>query len=131
MEDGKATNYELVGEFLRKFDLPHRTEGPSQLLNDCKFMFRLNLIMEETIELLVAHRAKNLHDAADALGDLLVVVYGLGQYMNLRVDEIFARIMESNMQKERAKSAADSKRGSILDLVKPPGWKPPDLSDLL
>jgi hypothetical protein len=35
------------------------------------------------------------------------------------------------MQKRRAQSANESKRGSAFDIVKPDGWTPPDLTDLL
>ena len=40
-------------------------------------------------------------------------------------DSAFYVVHRANMLKERAKSAADSKRGSSLDIVKPPGWQPP------
>ena len=36
-----------------------------------------------------------------------------------------------NMMKERAKRAEDSTRKSTLDVIKPPGWTPPDLGAIL
>jgi predicted HAD superfamily Cof-like phosphohydrolase len=127
-----TTNFERVGEFLRKFDLPCYEDGEvPHVLDDERFLFRYELIVEECHELLSAHRSGDVLKVADALADLLYVVYGLGHYMHLPLDRVFEIVHEANMRKERAKTAAESKRGSSLDLVKPEGWKPPDLSEIL
>jgi len=44
--------------------------------------------------------------------------------------EAWNRVHYCNMQKVRALRAEDSTRGSIYDVVKPPGWVKPDLTDL-
>lgn len=41
------------------------------------------------------------------------------------------RVHHANMQKKRAEKASDSKRGSKYDVIKPEGWVPPDLRDLV
>jgi predicted HAD superfamily Cof-like phosphohydrolase len=46
-------------------------------------------------------------------------------------DQAWRRVQAANMQKIRAKRPEDSKRGSVFDVVKPAGWRPPDLSDLV
>lgn len=44
---------------------------------------------------------------------------------------VWDEVHSANMKKERAKSAADSTRGSKLDVVKPPGWTAPDVAKVL
>jgi len=127
-----TTNFERVGEFLRKFDLPNYEAGEvPHVLDHERFLFRYELIVEECHELLSAHRSGDVLKVADALADLLYVVYGLAHYMGLPMDLVFRLVHEANLKKERAKDASESKRGSALDLVKPPGWEPPDLSEIL
>ena len=43
----------------------------------------------------------------------------------------FLRVHGANMKKVRAANAKDSKRTSPFDVVKPEGWKPADLTDLI
>ena len=125
------SNFEKVGHMLRKCELPtYHDDEDASVIDDERFLFRLHLIMEETLELLAAHRARNIHQVADSLGDLLVVTYGLAHFCNIQIDDAFAEIHRCNMLKERDKSGT-GKRGSSLDLVKPPGWTPPDLTDAL
>lgn len=60
---------------------------------------------------------------------LHVAVHALGCGFNFR--EAWRRVHEANMGKVRARRAQDSTRGSVFDVVKPPGWVAPDLSDLV
>lgn len=48
-----------------------------------------------------------------------------------RLEHAFNRVHAANMSKERATSTSVSKRGSPYDVVKPEGWQPPDLKDLV
>jgi len=45
----------------------------------------------------------------------------------------FTEVQRANLAKERAAGATDrrSKRGSGLDVVKPEGWRPPDVAGVL
>lgn len=127
---GTESNFNKVGDFHKKFGLPYHPTDQPMILDDETFLFRYHLILEETVELLHAHRAKDLVQCADAIADLLYVVYGLANYMHLPIDMVFDVVHEANMKKERAKGADDSrgKRHSSIDVVKPEGWQPPDLS---
>lgn len=78
-------------------------------------------------ERLKAHMAEML----DALIDEVYVALGTAYLQGFDVREAWRRVHKANMAKVRAESAADSKRGSKYDVVKPPGWEPPDLSDLV
>lgn len=44
--------------------------------------------------------------------------------------EAWKRVQAANMAKMRVERAADSKRGSGFDVIKPPGWTPPNHADL-
>lgn len=65
---------------------------------------------------------------------LLDLSYGCMQIansLNWNFTEAWSRVHNANMQKVRAARVQDSKRDSGFDVVKPPGWKAPDLSDLV
>lgn len=119
------TNFQKVKDFMDHFSLP-RGEKP-RIVDSKEFQFRLQLIMEETMELLDAHRKKNLGDFADALGDLLYVTYGLAVVAGIDIDRVMEAIHAANMKKERARGT-NNKRGSKTDVVKPHGWMPPDIA---
>ena len=48
-----------------------------------------------------------------------------------RFEEAWDRVQKANMTKVRTKNPADSKRKSEYDVVKPEGWEPPQLHDLV
>lgn len=126
--------------FQQKFSVPMAKE-PS-FLDKAALMFRLKFMVEELqefsdangltlkLELLETGATENpdgdMHGAADALVDLAYVLHGTALMMGLPWPMLWAEVQRANMQKERAKRAADSKRGSAYDVVKPAGWKSPD-----
>lgn len=123
------SNFQKVYELFEKFGIPHYTT-PAIALNNEDFQFRLQLIMEETMELLDAHRKKDLVEFADAIGDLLYVTYGMAVMTGIDIDAVFEEIHSSNMKKVRALTT-NNKRGSKIDIVKPLGWAPPDIRSVL
>jgi len=128
------TNFERVGEFHRKFDLPVVDATTKVRLTDNEtFLFRLDLILEETTEMLRDHRKGDVAKTADAIGDLLYVTYGLAHYMGLPIDQIFAEIHRANMSKERSTGNGDARstRGSAIDVVKPLDFVPPNIQRII
>jgi predicted HAD superfamily Cof-like phosphohydrolase len=68
----------------------------------------------------------------DALIDLVYVALGTAYLQGFDFREGWRRVHEKNMCKIRALRAEDSTRGSIkYDIIKPLGWTPADLSDLV
>lgn len=124
----KKTNFRKVKEFMNHFALP--VGAKPGIIDPKEFQFRLQLIMEETNELLDAHRKKNLGDFADAIGDLLYVTYGMALVAGIDIDAVFEAIHAANMKKQRARGT-NSKRGSKTDVVKPFGWQPPDVAKVV
>ena len=60
---------------------------------------RYNLIKEELDELYSAIKDKDIIEVADALTDLLYVVYGAGHSWGINLDKCFAEVQRSNMSK--------------------------------
>ena len=99
-------------------------------LSEEERQFRIRAMQEELDEF---EDSQSLTDQLDALVDLLVFTLGTAyrQGMGNVFDEAFNRVMNANMAKQLAPTAADSKRGFKSDLVKPAGWTAPDLTDLV
>lgn len=131
-----------VRAFNKKFGLeePEKPACPSVELHQ----FRYKFMREELLEWddsVVAHRigfteeakTAELANQLDALVDLVYVVLGtvLLQGMGDVFEEAWSRVQTANMAKVRVANASESKRGSALDMVKPPGWKAPDHTDLV
>jgi len=88
-------------------------------------ILRLDLIQEELDEFHKAIEDNSLEDIADALGDLLYVVYGAAVSYGLDMEIIFAEIHRSNMTKIGGWQREDGK------WMKPDTYEPPRIGDLL
>lgn len=122
-------NSEHVGmqnivEFHAKFELP--PNGDAGFLPPELFGFRLKFMQEELDEYRDAVVRGDLVKAFDALLDLQYVVLGTIYLHNFPFDAGWRAVHEANMKKMRAERAEQSKRGSTFDVVKPPGWVPPE-----
>lgn len=71
-----------------------------QLISEDEYQLRFDLIQEELDEYLDACVDQDLVKIADALGDLLYVVYGAAVVHGLDLEFIFEEIHKSNMTKE-------------------------------
>ena len=89
-----VSNFERVRDFMTTFGQEVKTvpEFPSEDIQK----LRDELIHEEFNEFLAAD---NLVDIADALTDLLVVIYGAGHAYGINLDECFKEVHRSNMSK--------------------------------
>jgi len=155
-----SSNFDDVGDFHAKFDLPNVThEGPYPRQPDPKLMeFRLNFLLEELGELIEAVGAKlELSDivvagsrsllavvpedaeidhakAFDALLDLAYVTFGAAHVLGYPWQEGWDRVQAANITKERSIDTSPDRvaqRGGTWDVIKPPGWTPPDIEGLL
>lgn len=113
-----------VYTFHQKFGLLPTPATP-HFLDQETLAFRLKFMREELDEFIEGHTTGNMADTGDALVDLVYVALGTAVMMGLPFDEMWAEVQRANMTKERCTDPADSKRGSALDVIKPPGWTPP------
>ncbi len=124
------TNAEDVMAFHNKFMVP-MANSPS-LLDPAALEFRTKFLHEELKEFEMAAAEKDLPGMADALVDLVYIAMGTAHMMGLPWQQLWAKVQMANMTKRLAKpDGSDSKRGSPLDVVKPPGWVGPNHMDLL
>jgi len=91
------TNFDKVKQFMEVFgqDVLNRPTMPSSELAK----LRLELIREECEELTVATNAMDMVEIADALTDILYVVYGAGHAFGINLDACFDHVHASNMSK--------------------------------
>lgn len=116
-----------IYEFHLRFGLEYI--GPPRFLPDELGEFRTKFMQEELNEY---KDAKTLEKKLDALVDLMYVLLGTAHMHGfIHFEEAWNRVQAANMKKVRVKNLADSTRNSPFDVVKPPGWVPPDLSDLV
>jgi predicted HAD superfamily Cof-like phosphohydrolase len=115
--------------FHAKFGHP-RPDAPSSL-NKELYDFRIKFLQEELDEYKHAVETGDLEKQFDALLDLVYVAIGTADLQGFPWEEGWAEVQRSNMTKERAKTAAESKRGYVGDVIKPPGWRGPDIAGVL
>lgn len=152
------SNFEMVKEFHQVFEHPIKENVDRQIFENKSLTdLRLKLIQEEFDELKEAIQNKDIVEVADALTDILYVVYGAGHAFGINLDKTFKLVHSSNMTKsceniEEAKEtlefyngdtrynsgyklSKDEKRYIIYDkntgkILKNKNYKPVDLSFL-
>jgi len=129
-----SSNFNDVGLFHQKFDLDNAVErnhiGPRKPSEEL-IKFRLKFLKEELHELEEGLEVHDLTKVADALIDLAYVTFGFAHVLGLPWQELWNEVQKANMQKIRAIRAEDSTRGSTYDVIKPKGWTPPNLEEVL
>ena len=90
---------------------------------------RYNLIKEELDELYSAIKDKDIIEVADALTDLLYVVYGAGHSFGIDLDKCFAEVQRSNMSKlDNDGKPIYNENGKVM---KGPNYSKPNLKQFL
>jgi predicted HAD superfamily Cof-like phosphohydrolase len=123
----KITNFEMVGDFMEAFgqEVLYMPIMPSSTL----MALRLDLINEEVQELRDGMGKRSMLEMADALTDILYVVYGAGHAFGIDLDECFDEVHRSNMTKlgedGRPLYRPDGK------VMKGPNYEEPDLTQFL
>lgn len=149
-------NFHDIGHFHHKFGLPsvvHDGAYPRHPDHEM-IMFRIKFLVEELMETAdalgwqiiidrnggvgvfaqdpAAIQNPNHAEAFDGLLDLVVVAMGTAHILGYPWQAGWNRVQAANMSKVRAKAdGSDSKRGTGYDIVKPEGFKPPDIESLL
>ncbi len=121
------TNFDLVREFMLTFD--QVVKSKPEMPEDNIQLLRYNLIAEELEELDDALFDNDLVEVADALTDLLYVVYGAGHAFGIDLDACFAEVHRSNMSKLDAQGQVIRREdGKVL---KSDLYSPPNLRDIV
>ncbi len=123
----KTSNFEKVGDFMEAFGQSVEMEPTWPDFNTRDL--RLELISEEFSELCQAMEDRDMVQIADALTDILYVVYGAGHTFGIDLDECFEEVHRSNMSK-----LGDGGRPIYREdgkVLKGPGFFEPDLEGIL
>ena len=123
----ESTNFELAGDFMNAFGQEVLTEPTCPSPELAKL--RLELIREEVEELNVGIEGMDIVEIADALTDILYVVYGAGHAFGIDLDECYHEVHRSNM----SKLGEDGKPIYREDgkVLKGPNYFHPNLKDIL
>lgn len=107
------------------------TETPTRpvILTPERYALRRDLIEEEFLEWITAYSAGNLVEMADALADLLYVVYGTAHESGLPIDRIFAEVHRSNMTKFNPDGSIPKRADGKA--LKAATWEPPKIKEIL
>src|SRR5215472_4678484 len=115
---------QMVHQFHERFGL--RTNTRPSLPGPGAHRLRTLLIEEELAEFRNAGEAEDLVGVADALGDLLYVVYGAAAEYGIDLAPVFAEIHRANMTKDpKAGCRADGK------VAKGPSYRAPDVRSIV
>jgi len=121
------TNFRKVIEFMETYGQEVKTtpEFPDATTTH----LRVDLIQEELDELKEGIVNNDLVEVADALTDLLYVVYGAGAAFGLELDKCFKEVHNSNM----SKLGEDGKPIYRDDgkVMKGPNFREPDLKGII
>ncbi len=122
-----VSNFELVGDFMEAFGQKVELEPTWPDFNTREL--RLDLIQEELDELAQAMEDRDMVQIADALTDLLYVVYGAGHAFGIDLDECFQEVHSSNMSKLGPNGKPIHREDGKV--MKGPGYFEPDLESIL
>jgi len=127
----KATDIMLkdVRDFHKKFKLK-ALKKPGFRQEDL-MEFRIKFITEEFEEFKNGYDADNLEVCFDALIDMVYVILGTAHLMGLPWEDGWDEVQRANMDKVRATKTMFDKRNSDYDVIKPEGWVPPNLKEIL
>ena len=121
------SNFEKVGKFMKTFgqEVHNKAKFPDEKI----VKLRYDLIAEELEEFKVALKDRDIKEVADALTDLLYVIYGAGHAFGIDLDACYQEVHSSNMSK-LDENGRPIKRddGKVL---KGPNFFDPDLSYIL
>lgn len=125
----RETNFLLVEQFMKSFgqEVKDKPEWPDAETMD----LRIDLIAEELEEFkdAIISADGTLVDVADALSDLLYVVYGAGHSFGIDLDKCFAEVHRSNMSKlDEDGNPIYREDGKVL---KGPNFTEPNLKEIV
>lgn len=120
------TEFQIQQRVYEKFGLGYK--GPPRRLSDEEKVFFASCLMEEAREF---SEAESIEDDYDAVLDIITFGYDILIRMGLPFREGFVEVAKANLKKEVAGVRKKSKRCWELDLIKPTGWTPPNLSKIV
>ena len=125
----KDTLIKDIDAFHKKFHF-EKNDKVSIPENNELVNFRTSFLLEELTEYTQAITKKDTAGALDALVDIVYIALGTAWLFNLPFEKAWNEVQRANMSKIRTKSKS-KKRGTSFDVVKPKGWRPPDIEQVI
>ena len=121
------SNFDDVKNFMEIYGQEVKTK--SSFPNEKIVKLRYDLIKEELDELSLAIKENDIIEVADALTDLLYVVYGAGHAFGIDLDKCFAEVQRSNLSKLNINGKPIyNENGKVM---KGPNYSKPNLKQFL
>lgn len=121
------TNFHKVKEFMTV--MGQEVKATPKIADYGTCILRLALIKEELGELKEAMLENDIVETADAIADILYVVYGAAVAFGIDIDEVFQEVHSSNMSK------LDEDGNAIFDemgkVMKGPDYFRPNIAQVL
>lgn len=127
LESTNMTNYEKVRQFMVVMGQEVQSFPRFPDMNTAEMHYKM--IHEEMLEFDKAFSDGDMVEVADALSDILYVVYGCGLAFGIPLDKCFDEVHRSNM----SKIGPDGKVIFRSDgkVLKPASYRPPNLEQFL
>ena len=117
----------MLKEFHQKFGVEGDRTTPG-VPNQGVAMLRFSLLREEFEEYVTALALEDVVEVADALADMVYIIYGTARSYGIPLDAVLAEVHRTNMAKlvnGKVLRRADGK------VIKPEGWTPPNIAAVL
>jgi len=123
----RESNFNQVATFMKACD--QKVCSVPAFPDEFTTSLRLRLIHEEVHELVEGIRNEDIVEVADALTDILYVVYGAGHAFGIDLDACFEEVQRSNMTKVMPNGKVlKNAEGKVM---KPDTYEEPDLKKVL
>jgi len=90
---------------------------------------RLRLLKEEYEEYIQGECKNDVENIAKELADIIYIVCGTAASYGIPLDKVFSEVHRSNLSKLNEDGSVS--RRSDGKILKPDGWKPPDIKSIL
>lgn len=121
-----------VEKMMIKFQLKDLIKVTPHHIKDEDAAHRLKALQEELDELAEAYALRDLPKISDALVDLVIFALGTAVLHDLPWNDLFDEVMRANNNKTPGNPGKNRNvLNGPVDLIKPDGWKPPDIEGVL
>jgi predicted HAD superfamily Cof-like phosphohydrolase len=127
----QPTFFDDVGRFHRKFDLPVAGLATCVPMTKENEAYRIRFLQEELDEFKDACAAGDLPEMVDALVDLAWVAMGTAHYLGAPFNEAWAEVVRANLEKIRVANDPNKPYRAPGAVVKPQGWAPPRIGEVI
>lgn len=117
-----------IAKMHKKFGVNKVVKDMDERTKALLLQFRISMIEEELGELKEAHYKRDAEGVVDALIDQAVFIIGTLNILGVDADLAWDEVYKANMAKEPGIKLNRPNPLGLPDMLKPEGWKEPDLN---